>query len=120
MPGAMTITGMSAGLASGQKTIGPVTMTGTAEVGGITDANLSPGDNPFPVPPGPATAVSIYLGVSPAATVKVRTNLNGSDGGLAISPYTGTGWVAFPLPAGVTSLILNASTSVPGVELSFI
>lgn len=119
MPGTLTITGMSAGLASGQKTIGPVSIGGSGLVGEILDVSLSSGDNTFAVPSG-AAAVAVFLGVAPAATVKVRTNLNGSDGGLAISPYTGTGWAAFPLPAGVTSLILNASTSVPGVELSFI
>ena len=119
MSGTMTITGMSAGLASGQKVIGPVTFTGLNVIGGISDASLSSGDNPFTVPSG-ATFVAIFLGSAPSATVKVRTNLNSTDGGLEISPYSGTGWAAFPLPTGTTSVILNSTGSLTGVELSFI
>jgi hypothetical protein len=119
MSGTLTLTGMAAGLASGQKTIGPVTMTGGSVVGQLTDATLATGDNTFPVPPG-AFAVAIFLGNSVAATVKLRTNLDAGDAGVQIAPYGGVGFAAFPLPAGTTSVILNASAAVAGAELSFI
>ena len=115
----MTIGGMSAGLASGAKAIGPVTTTGLNTVGTILDESLAVGDNAFAVPSG-ATSVAIFLGYAPAVTVKVRTNLNSSDAGLPISPMSGTPWFKMDLPTGVTSVILNASGSLAGVELSFI
>lgn len=119
MPGTLTVTGMSAGLTSGYKVLGPITITGSNQVGGISDATLTVGDNTFPVPVG-ATAVLIALGQSSAVTVTVRTNLNNADGGLPVGPFGGTQWAAFPLVAGVTSIILHASGSLPLVELSFI
>lgn len=115
MAGTLTISGMSAGLASGQKVVGPVTMTGTATVGGITDAVLVTGDNTFSVPTG-ASAVAVFLGTS-NVTVTVRTSSNSGDVGL---PIGGSGFVVFPLVSGATSIILHASGSLPGVELSFV
>jgi len=125
MPGTLTIAGMSAGLASGQKTIGPVTMTGVSTVGSIVDTSLGSGDNTFSLPPAAnnetISAVVIFLG-STTATVKVRTNLNSGDAGTQIAPSVGAGlpFAVLPLPAGVTSVILNASGIVTGVELSYI
>ncbi len=122
--GTLTIMGSSSGLASGQKVIGPLTITGSNSVGSIIDANLASGDNTFAVPSFPpaaqATAVLICLGNAPAVTVKVRTNLNTGDGGLEIAPYSGLGFAVFPLVAGTTSLILNSSGSLAGIELSFV
>lgn len=115
MAGTLTIEGMSAGLPSGQKVIGPVTMTGSATVGGITDAALSTGDNTFTVPSG-ASGVAVFLGTS-SVTVTLRTSSNSGDSGL---PIGGSGFVVFPLVSGVTTVILHASGSLPGVELSFI
>jgi hypothetical protein len=120
MPGTLTVNGMSAGLVSGEKVLGPITMTGSNTVGQITDASLSSGDNTFSVPPSGAYAVAILLGQSTAVTVKVRTNLNSGDVGLEIAPASGTAYAVFPLPTGVTELILNASGSLPGIELWFI
>jgi hypothetical protein len=119
MAGTLTVTGMSAGLTSGYKVIGPITITGSNPVGEIIDVTLASGDNTFMVPAG-ATAVLLALGSASAVTVKVRTNLNSGDMGLSIAPFGGTGWAAFRLVTGVTSLILNASGSLPNVELSFI
>lgn len=122
--GTLTVMGSSSGLASGQKVIGPVTMTGTNTVGTIIDANLSSGDNTFAVPSFPPSgqpyAVAIFLGSAPAVTVKVRTNLNVADGGLEIAPYSGLGFAVFPLPAGSTEIILNSSGSLAGIELTFV
>lgn len=122
MPGTLTITGMAAGLPSGQKTIGPVTMTGSAVVGQMVDATLQEGDNTFNLPAGyTCTAVAIFLGAGGVtATVKVRTNLDSSDAGLQVAPCSGPNFMAFPLPTGTTSVILHSSATVNNVELSFI
>ncbi len=122
MPGTLTVSGMSAGLASGQKTIGPVTTAGASLVGLLIDTTLVSGDNTFTLPTEETiSAVAIFLGTT-TATVKLRTNLNSTDGGLQISPAVGTGtpWVKVDLPTGVTSIILHSSATVTGVELSFI
>lgn len=122
MAGTLTIAGMAAGLTSGQKTIGPVTMIGASTVGQMFDATLEPGDNTFNLPAGYTfTAVAIFLGTGGvAATVKVRTNLDATDGGLRVAPCSGPNFAAFPLPTGTTSVILNVSATVNNVELSFI
>ena len=54
------------------------------------------------------------------ATVKVRTNLNSSDAGLPVAPFSNIGYAVFPVVSGVTSLILNASGSVSPVSLLLI
>jgi hypothetical protein len=122
VPGALTITGMAAGLPSGQKTIGPVTMIGSSTVGQVNDATLEPGDNTFTLPVGYTfTAVAIFLGTGGvSATVKIRTNLDAADAGLQIAPCGGPNFAAFPLPSGTTSVILHVSATVNNVELSFI
>ena len=119
MGGTLTVTGMSAGLLTGEKVIGPITITGNSAIGTIIDAALSSGDNSFAVPTG-AVAVLINLGLGPTPTVKVRTNLNTGDGGLEIAPFASIGWAVFPLVSGTTTLILNASGALSAVELSFI
>lgn len=115
----MTVSGASAGLATGQKVIGPITTTGNNTIGTILDDPLASGDNTFAIPVG-ASKVLINLGQGVSATVKLRTNLNSGDAGLPIAPYTTTGWTAFDITTGMTSLILNASTTVTQIELSFI
>lgn len=122
MAGTLTLTGMAAGLPSGQKTIGPVTMTGSAVVGQVNDATLQEGDNTFALPAGYTfTAVAVFLGTGGVpATVKIRTNLDAADAGLQVSPCSGPNFAAFPLPVGTTSVILHASATVNNVELSFI
>lgn len=119
MAGTLTITGMSAGLVSGQKTIGPITTSGSNPIGQIDDTTLNSGDNTFTVPTG-YTAVAIFLGQSPNVTVKLRTNLNALEAGLQIAPVAVLSWAKFDLPVGVTSVILNSSGSLAGVEIQFI
>jgi hypothetical protein len=116
MSGSLTIGGMSAGLLTGQKIIGPLTMTSGAPVGEILDINLKTGDNTIPVPEG-ATAVLVALPVTNAVAVKLRTNLNPGDTGL---PLGLTGYAVFAIAPGVTSLILNAAAASNAFELSFI
>lgn len=119
MPGTLTVSGASSGLTSGSKVIGPLTMTGSGQIGEIIDAALAIGDNTFAIPSG-ASAVLIAFVSSIAATVKIRTNLNSADGGLAIGPFNGAPWAVIPLVSGVTSVIVNSTATVAGVELSFI
>lgn len=120
--GTLTLTGMAAGLPSGEQILGPATMTGVSVVSGLTGGTLSVGDNTFPTPPGSTpTAVAVFLGLGGStATVKVRTNLNFSDGGLPVGPFSSIGWAAWPLPAGTTEVVLNASQTVTGVSVAFI
>jgi len=115
MAGTLTITGLAAGLASGEKTIGPLTMVGTASVGEIRDLALTAGDNTIPVPAG-AAAVAIVPADTNTVVVKLRTNLNSTDAGLPVSTV---GFLAIPLAAGTTSLILNAASQA-NVEVTFI
>lgn len=118
--GTVTVTGMASGLPAGQFTIGPLTTTGTnPAAGGILPGALASGDNTFAVPAGVVKAV-ICLGTAPAVTVKLRTNLNSGDAGTPIAPYAGIGFTVVDLPAGVTSLILNSSGALAGIELTFI
>lgn len=119
MAGTLTVSGMAAGLVSGEKLIGPVTTTGDNVIGQIDDATLNSGDNTFSVPSG-AIKVAIFLSSAPAVTVKIRTNLNSADAGLPIAPVSGTPWFVMDLVTGVTEIILNSSGSLPEVELTFI
>lgn len=122
MAGTLTVTGMAAGLASGWKWFGPVSMTGVSTVGQLIDAQLAVGDNTFALPAGETLcAVAVFLGTT-SATVKLRTSLDASDAGVTIAPYVGAGvpWCVLPLPSGAVAVILNASAIVPGVELSYI
>lgn len=118
MAGTFTVTGMAAGLQSGEKIIGPISATGSSTIGTIVDATLSSGDNTFTVPSG-AVAVLIVFPTSMSATVKVRTS--GDTGGCSITPQNGANFAVLPLPSTVSTLILNASgaVSLPS-ELTFI
>jgi hypothetical protein len=121
MSGTLTISGMAAGLPFGEEIIGPLTITGANVIDQVDGTTLNTGDNTFSAPTG-SVAVLIVLGNGGvAATVKARTNLNSGDAGLPLSPFSGIGYAVFPLSTtGVTSVILNASTSVADVSLLFI
>jgi len=114
MAGTLTIAGLASGLPSGSKVVGPVTMTGTAVIGTITDAALIVGDTTITVPTG-AVACLIVLATS-TATIKVRSNLNSGDSGLPIAP---SGFMVVPIATGTTSLIIN-STATASLEATFI
>ena len=116
MAGSLTISGTAAGLLGGQNVIGPQTMTGTAVVGTRTDLTLSSGDNTITVPAG-AVAIYIVLPATNTVTLKIRTNLNSTDGGMQIGL---TGFVAFSFPSGTTSVIINAASSAGAIEATFI
>jgi hypothetical protein len=115
MAGTLTITGLAAGLATGQKTVGPLTLTGGAVIGEIRDLTLATGDTTVPVPAG-AVAALIALPSSNVAALTLRTNLNSGDSGLPLGP---TGWAVIPFAAGVSALIVHASASATA-EATFI
>jgi hypothetical protein len=117
MAGAITLGGEAAGLLSGAKQIGPSTMVGKAIIGTVTDLTIASGDNTVSVPTGAAAVAIIFSLIYEAPEVKVRTNLDALDGGL---PMPAQGWMAFPLLAGVTSIILHSTSGAGSAELTFI
>jgi hypothetical protein len=117
MAGQFTIAGLAAGLASGAKTIGPNTITGGSAIGQISDLILVTGDNTFTVPAG-ATAVAVFISTTNTSAIKFRTSANAADAGLPINPAGP--WIAWPLVAGTTSVIINAASGGASVELNFI
>ena len=85
MAGTLTVSGMSAGLLTGEKIIGPLTITGNAAIGTIIDAALATGDNSFIVPTG-AVAVLINLGLPlPTGTTTVILNASGALAAMELS-----------------------------------
>lgn len=116
MSGTLTVSGMAAGLPFGEEIIGPLTMVGASVIDWVNGTTLNSGDNTFTLPSGVTpTAVLIVLGTAGVtATVKVRTNLNSGDAGLPVAPFSNIGYAVFPLPSGVTSVILNSSTGSVG------
>jgi hypothetical protein len=115
MAGTLIVSGMAAGLQSGEKTIGPITMVGTTAIGTILDETLASGDNTFVLPVG-ATAVLLVLPSPNTAALKVRTNL---DTGTGVTVGL-LGWMAFPVAAGTTSIVVNAAALSGVLELNVI
>jgi hypothetical protein len=114
MAGTLTVSGLVAGLVSGEKVIGPETMVGATTIGQIDDVVLISDDNTVVVPSG-AVAVVIVFPSSNAAACRLRSSGDASDAGLPVGPQ---GFAAFPV-AGLSSLILSASGS-GACEISFI
>lgn len=108
MAGMVTITGLSASEPAGQRTLGPLSVQGSTVIGDTPTLALVSGDNTIQIPAG-AVGVVIIPPTAGAVTLKYRTSLNASDGGLPISPALPFVHV-FPSPAP-TSIILNASAS---------
>jgi hypothetical protein len=118
MAGTFTITGMAAGLPTGEKIIGPISATGNTTIGTIVDVQLASGDNTFAIP-SQAVSVLIVFPQSMTQTIKARTNLD--TGGCTIAPQSAAYFACLPLPTGATSLILNASGAVIlTTEITFI
>jgi hypothetical protein len=115
--GQFTVSGLSAGLSTGEKVIGPTTIIGANLIGEIRDLTLASGDNVITVPTG-ATAVWIVPSSTNTQALKVRTNLDAADAGLPISASDPFGPWSFRA-LGVTTITINAGGSVP-VELSYI
>ena len=118
MAGTFTVTGMAAGLQSGQKTIGPLSAIGTSVVGTIVDLALSSGDNTVSIPTG-AVAALIVFPSSTSATVKVRTNLDSSYG-ITLGNFSYVPWAMFGFSSSATSIILNSSATTGTIEVTFI
>lgn len=117
--GTMTIGGSSSGLPGGQMVIGPVTTTGNSVIGEKLAVTLASGDNTFAIPLG-STCVAVFLPNNAAVTVKFRTNSNISDGGTVIAPVSVIPWFKKDVIAGETSVVLNASAPLSGVEIDFV
>jgi hypothetical protein len=115
MPGSININGQSVG-EQGATRIGPITITGSQTVNEVLQVALKAGDNMVTLPEG-ATAVVIVLPVNNSVAVKLRTNLNASDGGL---PVANVGPTVLTFAPGTTSLILNAAGATSPLTLSFI
>src|SRR5438270_3889467 len=112
MAGTLTITGLSAGEPAGQRTFGPLTITGTTVEGETIVQPLISGDNTFAVPAGSVACLLIPPANSIVA-VKVRTSLNSGDGGLPINP--GSLPMVYPFPSPIpTTLIVNAASGTTG------
>jgi hypothetical protein len=114
MAGSLTVGGLATGLPTGQKQIGPLTMQGSALIGTTLDVTLATGDNTLAVPAN-AAAVVLAVPSNNTATLKVRTNAD--SGGLSLGL---SGFLVVPLPAGATSVIVNASAGGTQVEATFI
>ncbi len=117
--GTLTVQGMSASEPAGQRTFGPLTITGTQVIGETLEAPLASGDNTFAVPTA-AVACLIIPPTNGTAVLKLRTSANSSDAGL---PLNGGGApTLYPFPASApTSLIVNASVSqTPPLTIAFI
>ena len=118
MAGTFTITGLSAGLATGEKIIGPISATGNTTIGTIIDLSLSTGDNTITIPTG-AVAVLVVFPQSMTQTVTVRTNLD--TGGCHVAPQSAANFFVMPLPSTATSMILNSTGAVTlTTEITFI
>ena len=114
MSGTLTVSGLVAGLLSGEKVIGPETMTGSATVGEIADVSFAAGDTTVSVPAG-ASVVLLVLPESNTQQLAVRTNLDAGTG-MSIGDQ---GYVVFPIATGVTALVVSAGAA--GVlEASFL
>ncbi len=106
MAGTFTITGEDTS-AAGTWAFGPSTVTGQSSSGAETlQVVLSSGDNTITIPAGMTAA--FYITPTTTATLKLRTSLNNTDGGLPLASGQ-PGVYVFPNPAP-TSLIVNAST----------
>lgn len=109
--GTFTITGMSASEPAGQRTFGPLTITGQQVIGETLEVPLASGDNTFAVPVG-AVAALIIAPLNGTTALTLRTNLNAADVGLAFSGIGNP--MVFPFAVTPTSLIINSS----GVQAS--
>lgn len=119
MAGQLTVTGHATEPVSGSPlTIGPFTLVAANVIAEVLDVSLLSGDNTFSVPSG-TTFVYFVPPTTNGATLKFRTSANSGDAGLPMSsvdsfgPYSIRGLT-------VTTVIINASGSVPGCELYFI
>lgn len=115
MAGTITIAGAAEGLTSGSKTIGPLTIVGTAVVGQISDVALVSGDNTITVP---ATATACVIVPPTSGTVALKLKGAGGDTGLFVSPKNPTE-IPFDPANMPASFILNAASTVT-VEITFI
>ena len=107
MAGQFTVTGMAAGLPSGQQQFGPLTIPGAVSIGEQVVLSLASGDNTIAIPTG-SVAVLIVPPTNNSASLTLRHNA--LSVGISLAPGLPFGPYAFP--ATVTSLILNSGGAV--------
>jgi hypothetical protein len=117
MPGSITIGGMAAGMLTGAKQIGPLTIIGSITECPIATPILVTGDNAIPVPAG-ATAF-VFQPCSGLIGVKYRVTFGGD--GDYLSPLNPS-VISFDPANTPTSFYLNVGTAVSGTfsEINFI
>ncbi len=108
--GSFTLSGLSAGLPTGENALGPITFVGTNTIGSSYPTALASGDNTITVPSG-STAVAIIPPPGNAVAIKVRTSADSSDAGVSINPGAGFFVLCFPSSAPA-SVILNAASAI--------
>ena len=117
MAGTITIGGMAAGLTSGEKVIGPLSIPGTAVIGQVSDFTLASGDTTVPVPSG-AVAFVFVPPVNFSGSIKYRSTY--ADIGSYISPANPS-VISFDAVNTPTNLYFHASTSSSSfAEITFI
>lgn len=113
-----TVSALAAGLPGGQSINETYTIVGANVIGETLSLNLASGDNTIAVPSG-AISVGIVLPNTNNQTVKFRTSLNSTDAGLTLSATDQFGPYVFR-GLTVASIILNASATVTGVQVTFL
>lgn len=113
-----TVSCLSAAGPGGQQINESYTIVGSNAQAESLYVNLSSGDNTISVPTG-MTSVGIIPPNTNAQTIKFRTNLNSGDAGVTLSNTDPFGPYVFR-GLSVTSIILNASATVTGVQITFL
>lgn len=108
MAGSITVSGESEGDPGGSRVFGPFTIQATQPSGDTDEIYLGSGDNTINVPAGRIAA--LILTPVTTATLKIRSSLNSSDGGMPMNTNGEPFLYPFPSPAP-TSLIINASVA---------
>lgn len=115
MAGSFTISSSSFAIQSGAKTIGPITVTGSAQLGEVHDFTPASGANTVTVPTT-ATAIIIVPATTNTATLTIK-GVTG-DTGVAISKVNPTILSFDTSPPA--SFVLTAGAGAGAVEVSFI
>ena len=108
-----TISGATSADPAGGRTIGPITITNTSDVGETWQGPMATGDNTIQVPQGAIAA--LIVPPTTGATLKLRTNLNASDAGLLLSATAWPLLYTFNTFSPPTQLIINSNQTVPAL-----
>lgn len=104
----VVISGASATIQSGSKTIGPHTIVGTATLDRIDALTLANGDNTFTVPTAPSGVVGCVIEPPSTNTNALKLKGAGADTGIEISK-TGPTILNFNPASPPVSFIVNST-----------